>query len=141
MSDVVLLPLQFCCSHLCCEIARPIGLSWCPMADTADTQPMPDDSLPMAMAVDGGQGQPAAGTVSEAGAASEPDPGKASEADPGAASEAPTRSSLLSDQSDLDESNSTWDLLSHTGTLQQRLDRVASAAMEEIRSILSFLDF
>ena len=36
-------------------------------------------------------------------------------------------------------SNATWDLVSHAGTLQQRLDRVGVAAGEEIRSAWPYI--
>ena len=72
---------------------------------------------------------PTSSPTSNPCSAAPPTPGPA----PGTptASEAGTEASLAESEANL--SNATWDLVSHVGTVQQRLDRVAAAASDEIR--------
>ena len=72
---------------------------------------------------------PTSSPTSNPCSAAPPSPGPA----PGTptASEAGTEASLAESEANL--SNATWDLVSHVGSVQQRLDRVAAAASEDIR--------
>ena len=78
---------------------------------------------------------PTSSPTSNPCSAAPPTPGPA----PGTptASEAGTEASLAESVANL--SNATWDLVSHVGSVQQRLDRVAAAAAEEIRGSFAHL--